>query len=96
MKALFSSPDAGLDLDLRYVPESNLESVPEPKIQLQLLDLTKKGHLGLSVYSEFCLTEGQAVTFILRTPGQRAYPDAVRPSKEKAGELGVPFESKSD
>ncbi|THG94157.1 hypothetical protein EW026_g7259 [Hermanssonia centrifuga] len=76
MKALFSSPDAGLDLDLRYVPESNLESVPEPEIQLQLLDLTKKGHLGLSVYSEFCLTEGQAVTFILRTPGQRAYPDA--------------------
>lgn len=93
MKALFKSAEADLDLDLRYVSESSLENVPAPDITLKILDLTKKGHLGRSVCSDFELVEGQAVTFILRTPPKHAYPDAARPSKEKAEALGVPFES---
>ena len=93
MKALFTSPEASLDLDLRYVPDSSLENVPEPDIKLEILDLQSKGHLGLSVCCQFELVEGQAVTFILRTPPKHAYPDAVKPSKEKADQLGVPFES---
>ena len=93
LKALFSAPDADMDLDLRYVTESSIENVPEPEIKLDLFDLSKKGHLGPSVQSEFTLVEGQAVTFILRTPPKHAYPEAVKPSKEKAAQLGVPFES---
>ena len=93
MKALFTSSEAELDLDLRFVPESSLDNVSSPEIQLEMLDLREKGHLGLSVFSECELVEGQAVTFILRTPPKHAYPDAVRPSKAKAEELGVPFDS---
>lgn len=95
MKALFKSKDANLNLDLRYVTESSLENVPEPTIDLQLFNLTSKGHLGPSVECEFELQEGQAVTFVLRVPPDHTYPDAVRPSKEKADELGVPYESRS-
>lgn len=93
MKALFSSPEADLDLDLRYVTESSIENVPEPVIKFDLLDLTNKGHLGPSVSCNFTLVEGQAVTFVLRTPSKHVYSEAVRPSKEKAEQLGVPFES---
>lgn len=43
--------------------------------------------------SEFELTEGQVVTWVLRTPPEHAnYTDAVRPSRAKAEALGVPFE----
>ena len=93
LKALFRSEEAGLELDLRYVTESSLENVPDPEIRLDLLDLMPKGHLGPSVFCEFEMVEGQSGTFILRTPPKHAYPDAVRPSKEKADQLGVPFES---
>lgn len=93
MKALFSSPEVDLDLDLRYVSESSLENVAEPEIDFRKYDLMGQGHLGLSVQSDFELVEGQAVTFILRTPLKHAYPDAVKPSKEKADQLGVSFES---
>lgn len=82
-----------MDLDLRYVSESSLENVAEPEIDFRKYDLMGQGHLGLSVQSDFELVEGQAVTFILRTPLKHAYPDAVKPSKEKADQLGVSFES---
>ncbi|KAJ7929625.1 glycoside hydrolase family 15 protein [Mycena leptocephala] len=65
-KAVFQS-DA-LALDLRYVPESTMANVPCPSIQLDLLDLSQKGHLGLGVQAEMMLEEGQCVTFVLRTP----------------------------
>ena len=32
------------------------------------------------------------VTWVLRTPPEHKYPDAVRPSRERARELGVPLE----
>ncbi|KAJ3535070.1 hypothetical protein NM688_g7030 [Phlebia brevispora] len=92
MKAMFRSPEADMELDLRYVTESSLDNIPDPEIKLELLDLMSKGHLGLSVFSEFELVEGQTVTFILRTPPKYTYPEAVRPSREKAEQLGVPFE----
>ena len=93
VKALFSAPEADMELDLRYVTESSIENVPEPEIKLGLFDLMNKGHLGESVQCEFKLIEGQAVTFILRSPPKHAYPDAVKPSKEKAEQLGISFES---
>lgn len=69
-KALFESDS--LALDLRYiaeVAESSLESgVSPPQIVLEFLDLSKKGHKGLAVQSKLTLSEGQCVTFILRTP----------------------------
>ena len=95
-KAFFSSPDANLSLDLRYVLESTLAGVPEPELELKVLDLTGQGHKGKSVYAELDLKEGQAITFILRTPPTRTYPDAATaPSVAKAKELGVPYESES-
>ncbi|KAI0768949.1 Six-hairpin glycosidase-like protein [Irpex lacteus] len=84
-------PQANLTLDLRYVPESTLEAVPVPHIPLSTLDLSEKGHLGESVCSEFELSEGQVVTWVLRTPPEHTnYTDAVRPSRAKAEALGVP------
>lgn len=95
-KAFFSSAEGKLDLDLRYVLESSLAGVPDPKVELKTLDLTDKGHKGLSVYAHLELVEGQAVTFILRTPSKHTYPDAAtRPSMARANELGVPYDSSS-
>lgn len=93
LKALFRSPEADLELDLRYVVESSLDNVPDPEVTLDLLDLMGKGHLGPSVCAEFEMVEGQSVTFVLRTPPKHTYPGAAQPSKEKANELGVSFES---
>ena len=70
-KALFTSDE--LALDLRYVAECSQnasEDVLAPKITLKLLDLSAKGHKGPAVQSSFTLTEGQCVTFVLRTPGE--------------------------
>ncbi|KIJ96968.1 glycoside hydrolase family 15 protein [Laccaria amethystina LaAM-08-1] len=67
LKAVFDSDS--LSLDLRYVVESEEEHTqfkPEPDIEL--VDLSEKGHKGLGVQSAFTLSEGQIVTFILRTP----------------------------
>ncbi|KAG7088984.1 hypothetical protein E1B28_012930 [Marasmius oreades] len=57
-----------LALDLRCVGDSVLDTVSEPEITLELLDLSKKGHLGPAVQAHLNLTEGQVVTFVLRTP----------------------------
>ncbi|KAJ7674021.1 glycoside hydrolase family 15 protein [Mycena polygramma] len=65
-KAVFQS-DA-MALDLRYVPESTMANVAPPSVNLNLLDLSHKGHLGLGVQAEMTLVEGQCVTFVLRTP----------------------------
>ncbi|EMD39530.1 glycoside hydrolase family 15 protein [Gelatoporia subvermispora B] len=91
-KVLFASSEAGLTLDLRYVTDTSLENIPEPEIELKLLDLTTRGHLGLSAYAEFTLYEGQSVTFILRTPPDVEIPEQANPSPEKAKEIGVSYE----
>ncbi|KAJ7143850.1 glycoside hydrolase family 15 protein [Mycena epipterygia] len=65
-KAIFQSDE--LTLDLRYVPENTMSNVPCPELELTLLDLSKKGHLGLGVQAEMTLREGQCVTFVLRKP----------------------------
>ncbi|KAJ7438100.1 glycoside hydrolase family 15 protein [Mycena galericulata] len=65
-KAVFQS-DA-LTLDLRYVLENTMPNVACPSLELSLLDLSSKGHLGLGVQAELQLEEGQCVTFVLRTP----------------------------
>jgi len=66
-KVLFESEN--LWLDLRYVVEATEScTYPPPAIELSTLDLTSKGHKGLAAYASLQLHEGQAVTFILRTP----------------------------
>ena len=67
LKAVFDSDS--LSLDLRYVVESAEEHTQvQPKAVIELIDLSEKGHKGLGVQSAFTLSEGQIVTFILRTP----------------------------
>ncbi|KAJ6531431.1 glycoside hydrolase family 15 protein [Mycena vulgaris] len=65
-KALFQSDE--LALDLRYVPENTVANIPCPSLELNLLDLSENGHLGLGVQADITLVEGQRVTFVLRTP----------------------------
>jgi hypothetical protein len=68
-KALFKSDE--LSLDLRYISDcaqNASEDVHPPEVILKLLDLSAKGHKGPGVQSTFTLTEGQRVTFVLRTP----------------------------
>lgn len=62
-KAVFNSPEAKLSLDLRYVPESVSEDVRLPQVTLKELDLRGQGHLGLSVYADMELEEGQVVWY---------------------------------
>jgi hypothetical protein len=66
-KVLFESEN--LSLDLRYVVEATESCThPPPAVDLAALDLSSKGHKGLGVQASLKLYEGQAVTFILRTP----------------------------
>lgn len=92
---LFKSDPANLSLDLRYVTEASLENVPEPEVKLELLDLSHRGHMGLAACCNLVLSEGQCVTFVLRTPPEQTIPDEAHPTPEKAQILGVPYESKS-
>lgn len=62
-KAMFSSPDANLSLDLRYVPEATADGVARPMVKLQLFDLSSRGHLGPGVCCDMILEEGQAVWY---------------------------------
>jgi len=82
-----------LSLDLRYVVES-CENVALPSVDLQLLDLTKKGHLGPGACVDLNLVEGQAVTFVLRTPPLQTMPPQAMPTMRKAEELGVSLDSR--
>ncbi|KAG6857116.1 hypothetical protein H0H87_009246 [Tephrocybe sp. NHM501043] len=66
-KIVFTSA-SGFVLDLRYITESTADAASVPEVELGTLDLTSKGHLGLAAYAGLQLSEGQAVTFVLRTP----------------------------
>lgn len=90
-KVVFESKS--MTLDLRFVPEGGTESglnEPPPKVDFGYLDLRHQGHLGISAYTEFELTEGQAVTFILRTPTEHS--NAPRPTEEQAVQAGIPYD----
>lgn len=56
-----------VDLDLRWTSQDGREG-DEPKLVLDTLDLSARGHKGLGVTTEFTLREGQSVTFVLREP----------------------------
>lgn len=103
LKALFSSPGAELTLDLRYIAEASADAtsagVPTPRVQLRRLDLSARGHKGPGVFAEMDLVEGQAVTFILRTPPDepgaaegREQAGHHEVSHDRARELGIPLE----
>ncbi|KAG5635958.1 hypothetical protein H0H81_009554 [Sphagnurus paluster] len=66
-KIVFTS-SSDFVIDLRYIAESTGEAASVPVVELGTLDLTSKGHKGLAAYASLLLTEGQAVTFVLRTP----------------------------
>lgn len=92
-KALFESEN--LTLDLRYIAESEIEGVDVPRIELKELDLSARGHKGKAVCVDMDLTEGQVVTFVLRTPPPpNGHEDKFHPTEEKANALGVSLESK--
>ncbi|TFK90359.1 glycoside hydrolase family 15 protein [Polyporus arcularius HHB13444] len=91
-KALFTSEEANLTLDLRYIAEASFDNIATPVVELHELDLSKKGHKGKGVYTEIVLTEGQAVTFVLRTPPDVKLPPQAQPTHQTAQELGIPFE----
>jgi len=56
-------------LDLRYIVETtDTATCSLPVVELASLDLNSKGHLGLGATTSLSLSEGQAVTFVLRTP----------------------------
>ncbi|KAL8279392.1 hypothetical protein RQP46_008204 [Phenoliferia psychrophenolica] len=65
-RAVFTCPEH-VDLDLRFTTDSGT-SGQQPRIVVDLLDLSVRGHKGLGVAADFVLTEGQSVTFILREP----------------------------
>lgn len=91
-KALFESES--LTLDLRYIAESDIEGVDAPQIELKELDLSKRGHKGKAACVDMELTEGQVVTFVLRTPPPpNGHEDKFHPTEEKANALGVPLDS---
>lgn len=92
-KVLFKSEH--LNLDLRYLGEHTMECIDDPTVDLKILDLTSKGHLGLSAYCDLDLEEGQVVTFILRTPPEIGPEVKLTPTLEKANSLGVSLESRS-
>ncbi|KIJ59288.1 glycoside hydrolase family 15 protein [Hydnomerulius pinastri MD-312] len=89
-KALFKSEN--LNLDLRFVAESTLENVPTPKVDLEYLDLSGKGHLGPATSCNLVLSEGQRVTFVLRICPEETLSSALRPDQERANKLGVSLE----
>lgn len=82
-----------MTLDLRYAIE-DLNDIGGIKVDFGLLDLRGQGHLGLSVYSEFTLQEGQAVTFVLRTPPKAtSTPHRLgTPTPEQSAQSGVPLD----
>ncbi|KIJ55275.1 glycoside hydrolase family 15 protein [Sphaerobolus stellatus SS14] len=96
-KALFLSPDAKLNLELRYVPESAADDVPLPKVDFKSLDLRPQGHLGLSACADMELSIGQSVWFILRVVPDEAEAenenDYRRPTRERAKEMGVSLDA---
>jgi hypothetical protein len=93
LKALFQSD--GLILDLRYLRENTIAApnMPLPNIELKSLDLSKQGHLGPAVSSDFELVEGQCVTFVLRHDPRPDNEKSRKPSEDIANEMGVPFET---
>ncbi|KAG6372094.1 Six-hairpin glycosidase-like protein [Boletus reticuloceps] len=89
-KAVFESPN--LKVDLRYVAESTIDNVPIPEVNLDLLDLSSKGHLGPATYCNFSLEEGQRVTFVFRICPKEGFRAPIKATQAHADELGVPLE----
>ncbi|KAJ2918764.1 hypothetical protein MD484_g1664, partial [Candolleomyces efflorescens] len=83
-KALFESPS--VTMDLRYVVHAEDSHGGDgddvPDIELNLLDLSKKGHKGLGAEAEFELKEGQGVTFILRIVPGSNMPEGIAKDKK--------------
>jgi hypothetical protein len=92
--ALFESDE--LTMDLRFIAESVVDGVPSPSVDLQILDLTPRGHKGLSISVDLDLVEGQVVTFVLRTPKATKEHYNAGSTKEQFEQLGVSFDRECD
>ena len=88
-KVVFQSDK--LALDLRYIAEGT-DGVPAPDVKLQSLDLRQKGLRSIGAVTDIHLQDGQAVTFVLRTPPEKSSDSENRPTKEQIQELGIPVE----
>jgi hypothetical protein len=88
-KVVFSSKH--LSLDLRYAVDDTTEE-GAPAVDIGIMDLRQQGHLGLGVYSEFALSEGQAVTFIMRTPPKVNETSSGKPTRQQSEQAGIPLE----
>lgn len=77
-------------LCLRY-----LSSLPAEREAAACHAVRARGLLGPSVSMDVVLEEGQVITFVLRTPPKISSSPSIKPTLEKAQELGVPFESRS-
>ncbi|KAH7884928.1 glycoside hydrolase family 15 protein [Phlebopus sp. FC_14] len=91
-QAKVSFKSQNLDLDLRFVAESTLENISAPDVQMELLELSGKGHLGPGACCELQLEEGQRVTFVLRIPPHETLAPELKPDQERADKLGISLE----
>ncbi|GAA6062500.1 hypothetical protein JCM10212_006349 [Sporobolomyces blumeae] len=68
--ATFTCPEH-LDLDLRWVVDLGdhpIHGQKAPKVEVDYLDLSERGHKGLGVTCTVTLEEGQSLHFVLREP----------------------------
>ncbi len=65
-----------------------------PAVDFTKLDLSAKGHLGEGVCCDLNVVEGQAVTFVLRTPPEKSKA-STKPTQEQADAVGIPLESRA-
>ena len=67
--------------------QNTSEGVRAPEVTLELLDLSAKGHKWPAVQSLLNLTEGQSVTFVLRTPPDEVWTVILGQDDENKGKL---------
>ena len=70
--------DSHINMDLRFITSasdstSGSDKMHHPKIEMDYLDLSSRGHLGLGVTSDFLLKEGESVTLVLRQIPSRTH-----------------------
>ena len=88
--------DSHINMDLRFITSAS-DSAPgdgkekhHPKIEMDYLDLSSRGHKGLGVTSDFVLKEGESVTFVLRQIPSRSN-EEVQSVDSSTGSCHLPF-----
>ncbi|TIC13498.1 putative glycosyl hydrolase [Wallemia mellicola] len=63
-----------IHVDLKYTVSKGTNNTPEPTVKMVISDVSERGFKGSAITSQFTLSEGQVVTFIL---SQRPIPSSV-------------------